>query len=132
VEKYSRKLAASLALAVAFVVISPLSAISAEDNPDIRSSQIEADWLHQEELRKTSKVSADGKVTPEQDASGACDGVKNGKWGFHTENENKPWWQIDLGRRMTLDRLMLYNRCDLVERTSRIIVLLSTDERNFE
>ena len=131
-ENYNRKLAASLALAVVFIVISPWSAISAEVSPDITSRQIEADWLRQQELRNAGKVSPEGKVTPEQDATGACDGVKDGKWGFHTENENKPWWQIDLGRQMTLDRLVLYNRCDLPERTSRIIVLLSTDGRNFE
>jgi hypothetical protein len=132
VENYNRKLAASLALAVAFIVISPWSAISAKVSPDITSRQIEADWLRQQELRNAGKVSPEGKVTSEQDATGACDGVKDGKWGFHTENENKPWWQIDLGRQMTLDRLVLYNRCDLPERTSRIIVLLSTDGRNFE
>jgi len=131
VEKYSSKLAAGLVSAAVFIVISPLSAIFAEISPIITSQQIEADWLRQEKLRNISKVSTDGKVKPEQDAIGACDGVKDGKWGFHTENENKPWWQIDLGRRMALDRLVLYNRCDFPERTSRIIVLLSTDGETF-
>ena len=131
-EKHSHKLAASLALAVAFVIISPLSSISATDTPAITLKQIETDWLHQEELRNITKVSTDGKVTLEQDATGACDGIKDGGVGFHTENENKPWWQIDLGKRMSLERLVLYNRCDLPERTSRIIVLLSTNGRNFE
>ncbi|MDT8301516.1 MAG: discoidin domain-containing protein [Sedimentisphaerales bacterium] len=131
-EKYNRKLAASLALAVAFVAILPLSAISAKVTPAITLKQIEADWLHQEELRNITRVSTDGKVTPQQDAIGACDGIKDGGIGFHTKNENKPWWQIDLGKRMSLERLVLYNRCDLPERTSRIIVLLSTNGRNFE
>jgi hypothetical protein len=132
VEKHSHKLAASLALAVAFVVISPPKEISAQISPLLTSEKIEADWLHQEELRNISTVSTDGKVTPEQDAIGACDGIKDGGIGFHTENENKPWWQIDLGKRMALDRLVLYNRCDLAERTSRIIVLLSPDGGNFK
>ena len=131
-EKNSSKLVAALALAVAFVIISPSKEISAQISPLVTSEKIEADWLHQEELRNITKVSTDGKVTREQDAIGACDGIKDGGCGFHTENENKPWWQIDLGRRMALDRLVLYNRCDLPERTSRIIALLSTNGRNFE
>jgi hypothetical protein len=131
VKKYNSKLVASLSLAVAFVFISPSKEISARISPLVTSEKIEADWLRQQELRKITRMSTNGKVTPEQDAIGACDGVKDGKWGFHTENENKPWWQIDLGSQMALDRLVLYNRCDLPERTSRIIVLLSTDGENF-
>ena len=130
-EKNSSKLAAALVVVIVFIVISPLYAISAEVSSDITTRQIEADWLRQQELRNTSKVSPDGNLTPEQDAIGACDGVKDGKWGFHTENENMPWWQIDLGRQMALDRLVLYNRSDIPERASRIIVLLSTDGENF-
>ena len=41
--------------------------------------QIEADWLRQDAVRSTPAA-----VTPEEDAAGACDGVKDGKWGFHT------------------------------------------------
>ncbi|MCP4257663.1 MAG: discoidin domain-containing protein [Planctomycetes bacterium] len=131
-EKHFSKLAAALAVVIVFVLISPLSAISAKVTPTITHEQIEADWLRQEELRNTPIVSRDNKVTPEQDAIGACDGIKDGGCGFHTENENKPWWQIDIGRRIALERLEIYNRCDLPERASRIIVLLSTDGKNFQ
>ena len=31
------------------------------------------------------------------DAAGAVDGVKNGRYGFHTNYEPNPWWQVDLG-----------------------------------
>ena len=69
---------------------------------------------------------------PEEDAAGAVDGVKNGKWGFHTENEANPWWQVDLQESMPIDRIELYNRCDMPERTARIKVLLSSDGKRFE
>lgn len=49
-EKYSSKLAAALALAVAFVLISPSKEISAQISPLVTSEKIEADWFHQEEL----------------------------------------------------------------------------------
>lgn len=48
--------------------------------------QIEADWLRQAEAwqEKTALTQAD--------AAGAVDGVKNGKYGFHTAHEPNPWW----------------------------------------
>ena len=71
-------------------------------------------------------------MTREEDAAGGVDGVKDGKWGFHTENEKDPWWQVDLGQPRKLDRVVLYNRCDgFAERNSRILVLLSDDGKHF-
>ena len=100
-------------------------------SPAITRSQIEADWLRQEQVRAAGPVSGNGKVTPEQDAIGALDGVTDGKWGFHTENQLNPWWQIDLGQAVRLDRLTIYNRCDIADRASRLMVLLSDDAQNF-
>jgi hypothetical protein len=99
--------------------------------PVATSEQIEADWLQQDSLRSAAPGGDGRGVTPEQDAVGACDGIKDGKWGFHTENEDDPWWQIDLVESAPLDRLILYNRCDLAERNSRIMVLLSDDAGSF-
>lgn len=97
----------------------------------ITREQIEADWLRQRDVRKIGPVSSGKKVILQQDAAGGCDGIKNGKWGFHTENEDKPWWQIDLGKTTALGRIILYNRCDIAERNSRIMVLASDDAKNF-
>jgi hypothetical protein len=94
--------------------------------PVISSRQIEADWRIQEKLRR-----AESPVTPEEDAAGAVDGLKNGRWGFHTENERRPWWQVDLGEPLELDRVVLYNRIDIAARASRIMVLVSTDGKQF-
>ena len=102
-----------------------------EPPPVITSGQIEADWLRQDALR--GGAPAAGGVTPEQDAAGGCDGAKTGAWGFHTADETNPWWQVDLGKPVELDRVVIYNRCDaFAERSSRIMVLLSSDARSFK
>jgi len=86
--------------------------------------QIEADWLQQDVVRSP--------VTPEQDAAGGCDGIKDGKWGFHTALQDDPWWQVDLGAVMPLDRAVVYNRCDgTAARAVRLAVLLSQDGKGF-
>ena len=99
----------------------------------VTPEQIEADWLRQDEIRGTSPRPTGGpSVTCEQDAVGGCDGVKDGEWGFHTENEPDPWWQIDLEKPTPLDRILLFNRCDeCAGRNARILVLLSDDAKNF-
>ncbi len=95
--------------------------------PPPNGEQIEADWLRQNAVRGT------GAVAPAEDAVGACDGVKNGKWGFHTALEDDPWWQIDLGSSMSLDHLVVYNRCDhTAGRVAQLKVLLSDNGDHFE
>jgi hypothetical protein len=106
---------------------------AAEQVPAVTLEQIEADWARQNQLRDAPAALAGG-VSPEQDAAGGCDGVKDGKWGFHTEHEDQPWWQVDLGESQPLDRVVLYNRCDnqMGKRNSQFIVLLSNDGKHFE
>ncbi|MHC4519871.1 MAG: discoidin domain-containing protein, partial [Planctomycetota bacterium] len=93
----------------------------------ISAQQIEADWALQNRLR-TQEL----PITPERDAAGACDGVKNGRWGFHTKREARPWWQVDLGAACNLDHLLVYNRTDIAGRAARLIVLVSRDGKEFE
>jgi hypothetical protein len=114
-----------------------IAAIQADESNSGRAAtvisreQIEADWLRQSKVRRMASVSTGGKVTTRQDAAGGCDGIKDGKWGFHTENEENPWWQIDLGKTTPLERMIVYNRCDFAGRASRLIVLVSDDAENF-
>ena len=100
--------------------------------PAVTLDQLESDWLKQAQLRYGD--AAAGKVTTAQDAAGGCDGVINGKWGFHTALEENPWWQVDLGSNVKLSALKIYNRCDggFPSRASRIKVLLSNDSKQFE
>ena len=91
--------------------------------------QVEADWLRQDAKRLLSET---GPPTCAEDAVGAVDSVKDGKWGFHTALEKDPWWQVDLGRPLPLDHVIVYNRCDgFAERNSHLRVLLSNDGRQF-
>ena len=113
---------------IALFLLGSSGAVRADDAalPPSRG-QIEADWLRQDAVRDR------GPVTPEQDAAGACDGVKNGQWGFHTALENDPWWQIDLGEPRPLDHLTIYNRCDhTAGRAAQLTVSLSQDGKVFE
>jgi len=70
---------------------------------------IEEDYLQQ--ARAVPKGAA-GAVLACQDAAGACDGVKNGKYGFHTDRLPNPWWQVDLGRPVEIARVVVWNRLD--------------------
>jgi len=64
---------------------------------------------------------------PAADAAGGVDGVIDGKFGFHTDQERSPWWQVDLGDVQPLDRVVIYNRTAVPDRASRVAVLLSED-----
>ncbi len=104
-------------------------------DPLITPRQIEADWLRQEMVRGADPVNPAARVAPEQDAAGAVDGVKDGKWGFHTGEDEKPWWQVDLQKKVALGHLLIYNRCDDVPaaaRAARVQVLLSDDGRQWK
>ncbi|NLF68812.1 MAG: hypothetical protein GX575_07130 [Candidatus Anammoximicrobium sp.] len=128
-----RKTLAWLMPSVLSLSMAAWSPTATRAEPAVTRAQLEADWLRQLELRYPRVAASRGNVTKEEDAAGAVDGVKDGKWGFHTENEEQPWWQVDLGQVAALDRLVLYNRCDggFGQRAARIQVLLSVDGQQF-
>lgn len=97
----------------------------ARDFPEqINDLLIELDWLRQ---AKKVKLQAGTSISPEDDAPGGCDGVKNGGTGFHTQQEDQPWWQVDLGKSSPLSQALLYNREDSGQRNNVLIMLLSDD-----
>jgi len=86
-------------------------------------------------------ASGAGKSTPAAEAArqgsraaaGGCDGVKNGNFGFHTDKEENPWWQVDLGKVQPLDRVVVWNRCGTAaERAAHLLVLLSSDGKAWQ
>jgi len=95
-----------IALAIAALLV-PLTVGAAEFD----RSLIEADWLRQaQSWRNLSNAS-----TPTaQDALGAVDGVKDGKYGFHTAHAPNPWWQVDLEEVTPIARIHVYNRLDYI------------------
>ncbi len=67
-------------------------------------------------------------------ATGPASGV-DGKLGspFHTDNEQSPWWQVDLGRSYALQEVRVFNRMDCCgERARSLMLLLSDDGRNWQ
>lgn len=104
---------------------------------ELLRTMIEADWTERDRQFGSQKPApvtvADGSprpVTTAEDAAGGCDGIKNGRCGFHTaSNEIDPWWQADLGRTYRLDRVVVFNRTDgnTAPRTKQLRVLVASD-----
>jgi hypothetical protein len=103
---------------------------------------VEADWIRSDTdfdppgktPSEAVKVGLSG-VTTAQDAAGACDGVKNGRWGFHTASaEQDPWWQVDLQGRYKLGRIVIFNRTDggTAPRTKNIQILVAQKDADFK
>lgn len=76
---------------------------------DAMRGMIEADWLQQ---AQRWSLSAYGGTKAQADAAGAVDGIKDGKYAFHTNLEANPWWQVDLGEVRPIARLVVFNRLD--------------------
>ncbi|MFV1967923.1 MAG: discoidin domain-containing protein [Pirellulaceae bacterium] len=103
------------------------------EQPVRTREQIQADWLRQDVVRTLPARRNVPAVRPEEDAPGACDGVRNGKYGFHTANENDPWWQVDLLQRQALEEVRIFNRCDgSQQRALHLKVLLSDDGKSWK
>ena len=117
-----------LALCVECAAGTPIDASPAA--ADTFSRVVEADWLRQITVRELAATNAE--IRPEDDAAGGCDGVKDGRWGFHTLRESTPWWQVDFEEELQIERLLVFNRCDASpERARRLEVLLSSDQRSW-
>ena len=69
-------------------------------------------------------------LTTAADAAGAVDGIKNGRYAFHTNAEPNPWWQVDLGARQALGKIVIYNRLDYPPglHNADILVILTSDD----
>ncbi|GBR49731.1 fucolectin tachylectin-4 pentraxin-1 [Acetobacter pomorum DSM 11825] len=60
-----------------------------------------------------------------REASGGNDGLINGGYGFHTDFEDNPWWQVDLGQMCAVHEVVLYNRLDQKECCVQLNILVS-------
>jgi hypothetical protein len=79
-------------------------------------------------LHKPAQQSSTSQWSHPDDAQGAVDGVKNGRFGFHTNHEPNPWWQVDLQGVNALGEVRIFNRIDNVPERSRTLqILLSVD-----
>jgi hypothetical protein len=61
-----------------------------------------------------------GKTT-EEDSAGAVAGRLTGKYAFHTDLEDRPWWRVDFARRVNIVEVRLYNRIDAHRASTRCL-----------
>ena len=114
-------------------LICPATLPTARAATESMRAQVEADWIKQAEAWKASLNSPlvfSGNVSTKDDAAGAVDGIRNGKYAFHTGADPNPWWQVDLGEPAPLGRLVVYNRLDYapgLHNADRLLVLVSDD-----
>jgi hypothetical protein len=73
-------------------------------------------------------LAAQARLTVQSDAAGACDGIKDGQWGVHTDDVANPWWQVDLGTPIIINRVAIWNRCDGAASRAASLKILVSDE----
>ena len=78
-------------------------------------------------LNKPTITSSTCEWSHPDDGHGAVDGVINGKFGFHTDEEKNPWWQVDLGRVEGISEVVVYRLDCCSERSQHLVALISED-----
>ncbi|MFA6545511.1 MAG: discoidin domain-containing protein [Limisphaerales bacterium] len=123
-----------LQLTALALLLAAFSSLAATTAVDARSWQqlLEKEWLTEAQLRTESQLAP--SLSTRDDAAGGCDGVTNGKWGFHTGQEANPWWQVDLGQAAPLAQVRLWNRSDTegaAQRAAKFRIFLSNDGKEW-
>jgi len=112
--------------------LSTLAAAAAAENDHAGQQLLEKEWQLEAQLRSESPHA--DQLTTRDDAAGGCDGVTNGKWGFHTAEQDNPWWQVDLGEMLPLAQVRVWNRADSDEAAKRarhFRILISNDGQDW-
>jgi len=63
-------------------------------------------------LGKIASQSSLSAFSSPNDPYGAINGIKTGKFGFHTDIQVNPWWMVDLGEIFDLHNILICNRLD--------------------
>ncbi len=116
---------------IAFLAAMVLAACSQAPASDM-GTLLESEWVQEDERFQQAEPIGEPavpEVTTELDAAGGCDGIKTGRFGFHTASgEIDPWWQVDLGKATRLDRVVVFNRTDgRPERTATVQIQVALD-----
>lgn len=61
-------------------------------------------------INKSARQSSLSTCSEPGEAARAINGKKTGGFSFHTDLEDNPWWQVDLGRVFFLTSIIVYNR----------------------
>ena len=78
---------------------------------------------------KASQSSQFGDASADRAIDGNTDGSFGKKSVSHTNNETKPWLEIDLGAEKEIDRIKIYNRRDSLESRLKDFWVVAYDEK---
>jgi FkbM family methyltransferase len=79
-------------------------------------------------LGKPAKQSSQSAWSRPNDAQGGNNGIRTGRYSFHTNLEPSPWWQVDLTRTADLSEIRVFNRIDTsAERADNLLIMISED-----
>jgi hypothetical protein len=65
------------------------------------------------------------------DAQGATDGALDQLYNFHTDEEDAPWWAVDLLQDVEVARVVIHNRSNMPWRLNGFRIELSSDARHW-
>ncbi len=83
-------------------------------------------------LGKPATQSSQSVWSRPNDAQGGNNGSKTGTFGFHTNLEAAPWWQVDLLQKRHVTQIRLFNRLDMcAERAGSLVIKVSEDGRQW-
>jgi FkbM family methyltransferase len=91
---------------------SPLHQMQSFDRPGVNIA-----------LNKPASQSSLSEFSRGNDAQGAVNGVITGLYGFHTQREKRPWWQVDLEESVPIDEVIVFNRLDVASARAYSFVL---------
>lgn len=87
-------------------------------------------------LNKIASQSSFSLWSEAGESARAINGKKTGGFGFHTDLDDTPWWQVDLGQVFSLTCVVVYNRESAGtvhgERAKSMAVLISVNGENWE
>ena len=90
-------------------------------------------------LRKPATQSSTSEwsrgVSPKQDAARLVSGVFSGSYNNHTDLEDQPWWQVDLGDIRQIQQVRIYNRIGdgaVMRRARRFALQVSSDAAGWQ
>ncbi|WP_353862033.1 discoidin domain-containing protein [Azospirillum formosense] len=81
-------------------------------------------------LHKPAAQSSVSRWSRTNDPQGAVNGIRTGGFGFHTDREESPWWQVDLLTVARIETVVVYNRTDVPETMGRLRSLMVLSSRD--
>ncbi len=84
-------------------------------------------------LGRPASQSSRSRWSKPDDPQGGNNGKKTGSYGFHTNTEVNPWWQVDLEQTRHVREIRVFNRIDMcTERVRTLAVMVSEDGETWQ